>query len=114
MDRYHSTDSILSFKLVKEGDLTCWVLKSNPMKNFSVSPSSSDIIFFLVEFVEMKMYSRILLFAFYREGGYQMSVFRKMNMFTLCIAKGFMFITLHRYRYRVSDPDPDPHGPALI
>jgi len=69
MDRYH-TYSIpeladpVSFKLVKEGDLTCWVLKSNPMKNFSVSPSSSDIMFFLEEFLEMKMYSRILLFAF--------------------------------------------------
>ncbi len=37
------------------------------------------------------MYCRILLFAFYRESGYQMSVFRKMNMFTLCVAKGFMF-----------------------
>ena len=104
MDRcYHTvrTYSILElsdplrFKLVKEGDLTCWVLKSNPMKNFSVSPSSSDILFFLQEFLEMKMYPRILLFAFYRENGYQMSVFRKMNMFTLCVAKGFMFITLH-------------------
>jgi hypothetical protein len=69
MVRYH-TYSILelpdpvSFKLVKEGDLTCWVLKSNPMKNFSVSPSSSDIMFFLKEFLEMKMYSRMLLFAF--------------------------------------------------
>jgi hypothetical protein len=41
------------------------------------------------------MYPRILLFAFYRENGYQMSVFRKMNMFTLCVAKGFMFITVH-------------------
>jgi hypothetical protein len=49
--RFDGTYSILElsdplrFKLVKEGDLTCWVLKSNPMKNFSVSPSSSDIVF---------------------------------------------------------------------
>jgi hypothetical protein len=56
------------------------------------------------------MYSRILLFAFYRESAYQMSVFRKMNMFTLCVAKGFMFIsctvpyirTVNKVRYLTS------------